>query len=203
MARTALAWLIVGAVSVTASTAIAGTEPYFTPLTESAPVVAPNADEEINAPWVVPAGISQENNTSMREIEADPTQSVGRAPDISVPGSGEQDVSAGTSQSMWDMAAYDTTSRFIFVPHESPWSAGVSRYDTWTDRNELLWRGDGQGAIGDWTNDFGAFDPATFTPNCTVFSAEEWSGEGRLFETLNPDAPVDEIDVRELDVIAR
>jgi hypothetical protein len=79
---------------------------------------------------------------------------------------------------MWDMAAYDPTSRLVFNPHESPWSAGLSRYDTWTDRNELLWRGDGQGALGDWSHDFGAFDPATFTPNCTVLAAEEWTGEG-------------------------
>ncbi len=177
----------------------AGTMPYFTPITESAPVTAPNSDEELFEPWVVPAGISQDNLTSMAEIESDPTQSVGRAPDISVPGSGEQDVTAGASQSMWDMAAFDATGRFVFVPHESPWSAGLSRYDTRRDRNELLWSGDGQGALGDWTNDYAAFDPATFTPNCTVFSAEEWSGEGRLFETLNPFAPVEKVKFRELD----
>jgi hypothetical protein len=138
----------------------------------------------------------------MSEIEADPTQSVGRAPDISVPGSGEQDVSAGSSQSMWDMSAFDVTGRFVFVPHESPWSAGLSRYDTRRDRSELLWRGDGQGALGDWSNDYAAFDPATFTPNCTVFAAEEWSGEGRLFETMNPFAPVEDIEVRELESFA-
>lgn len=191
-----------GAILAAASQAAAGTMPYFTPLTESAPVTAPNSDEELNAPWVVPTGVSQRNLTSMQEIEADPTQSVSRAPDISVPGSGEQDVSAGSSQSMWDMAAFDATGRFVFVPHESPWSAGLSRYDRYRDRNELLWNGDGQGALGDWSNDFAAFDPATFTPNCTVFVAEEWSGEGRLFETTNPFAPVEEIEVRELESIA-
>lgn len=191
-----------GAILAAASQAAAGTMPYFTPLTESAPVTAPNSDEELNAPWVVPTGVSQRNLTSMQEIEADPTQSVSRAPDISVPGSGEQDVSAGSSQSMWDMAAFDATGRFVLVPHESPWSAGLSRYDRYRDRNELLWNGDGQGALGDWSNDFAAFDPATFTPNCTVFVAEEWSGEGRLFETTNPFAPVEEIEVRELESIA-
>lgn len=191
-----------GALLALASPASAGTMPYFTPLTESAPVTAPNSDEELNAPWVVPAGLTQRNLTSMREIEADPTQSISRAPDISVPGSGEQDVTAGSSQSMWDMAAFDATGRFVFVPHESPWSAGLSRYDRFRDRSELLWNGDGQGALDDWSNDYAAFDPATFTPNCTVMVAEEWSGEGRLIETLNPFAPVDRIEVRELESIA-
>ncbi len=194
--------IVAGAILALAAPAAADTEPYFTPLTESAPVTAPNSDEELFAPWVVPNGVTQDNLTSMAEIEADPTQSVSRAPDISVPGSGEQDVSAGRSQSMWDMAAFDATGRYVFNPHESPWSAGLSRYDTWADRNELLWNGDGQGALGDWSNDFAAFDPATFTPNCTVLTAEEWSGEGRLFETTNPYASVEDIEVRELDSIA-
>ncbi len=195
-------WLFATAIAASASIAHAGTDTFFTPLTESAPVTAPNSDEEIFAPWVIPAGVSQKNLTSMKEIEADPSQSVGRAPDISVPGSGEQDVSAGAAQSMWDMAAFDPTSRYIYNPHESPWSAGVSRYDTWKDKNELLWAGDGQGALGDWSNDWAAFDPATFTDNCTVFSGEEWSGEGRLMETMNPYAPVEDIEVRELESIA-
>lgn len=190
------------AVLTMGSTAWAGSPPYFTPLTESAPVTAPNSYEEMNAPWVVPKGISQVNLTSLQEIEGDPMQSVGRAPDISVPGSGEQDVSAGRSQSMFDMAAYDATGRFVFIPHESPWSAGLSRYDRWKDENQLLWSGNGQGANGDWSNDFAAFDPATFTPNCTVLVGEEWSGTGRILETLNPFAPVEDIEVRELDSIA-
>jgi hypothetical protein len=191
-----------GAVVFGASMAVAGTEPYFTPLTESAPVTPPNSPEELTAPWTMPAGISQKNLTSMREIEADPDQSVGRAPDISVPGSGEQDVTAGSSQSMWDMAAYDATGRYVFIPHESPWSAGLSRYDRYKDETQLLWRGDGQGALNNWTNDFGAFDPATFTPNCTVLVAEEWTAEGRVIETLNPFAPTEQIHTRELESIA-
>ncbi len=194
--------LVAGAILALASSATAGTMPYFTPLTESAPVTEPNSEAELGAPWIVPAGVAQRNLTSMNEIEADPTQSISRAPDISVPGSGEQDVTAGSSQSMWDMAAFDSTGRYVFIPHESPWSAGLSRYDRESDRSELLWNGDGQGALEDWSNDFAAFDPATFTPNCTVFVAEEWSGEGRLIETLNPFAPVDRIETRELESIA-
>lgn len=173
-----------------AGAAAADTEPYFVPLTESAPVVAPNAPEELNAPWTMPAGVTQVNLTSMSEIEADAAQSVVRAP------------GAGTSGSMWDMAAYDATGRFIFNPHESPWGAGLSRYDRRKDKNVLLWAGDNNGATGDWSNDYGAFDPATFTPNCTVFVAEEWTGEGRLIETLNPFAAPANVQTRELQSIA-
>ena len=193
-------WVAAGAILSTSAPAFAQTPPYFEPLTESAPVTAPNSTEERNAPWVVPAGIDQENLTSMQEIEGDPMQSILRAPDVIDPTTGEP-MSAGTSQSMWDMAAYDATGRFVFIPHESPWGAGLSRYDRYTDEAELLWAGDGQGALENWGNDFGAFDPATFTTNCTVFVAEEWAGTGRLVETLNPFAPVDKIKVRILESI--
>ena len=90
----------------------------------------------------------------------------------------------------------------MFIPHESPWSAGLSRYDRMADQTELLWSGNGQGANNDWSGDYGAFDPATFTPNCTVLVAEEWTGEGRVMETLNPFAPADQVQIRELDSIA-
>lgn len=195
------AWMFAGAFALSASAAIAQTAPYFVPLTESAPVTAANSIEEMNSPWVAPAGITQTNLTSMDEIEADPAQSIGRAPDVTDPGTGDV-LNAGTSQSMWDMAAYDATGRFVFIPHESPWSAGLSRYDREADESTLLWAGDGQGALGNWSNDFGAFDPASFTTHCTVFVAEEWTGEGRVIETLNPYAPADQIQVRELESIA-
>ncbi len=195
-------WLLASAVLAGAPAASATTAPYFTPLTESAPVVAANAIEEIQAPWVAPEGVSQYNLTSLREVESSLLQTIGRAPDISVPGSGEQDSSAGTSQSMFDMSAFDAMGRYVFIPHESPWSAGLTRYDRWTDFSDLLWRGNGQGANGDWSQDYGAFDPAVWTPNCTVFVAEEWTGEGRLVETLNPYAPVSHIETRDLESIA-
>ncbi len=153
-------------------------------------MAAANGIEELNAPWVTPAGISQENLTSMSEIEADPAQSVNRVP------------GAGSRASMWDMSAFDATGRFVFVPHESPWGAGLSRYDRLKDENVLLWAGDNNGVKGDWSKDYAAFDPATFTPNCTVMVAEEWSGEGRLFETMNPFAAPGDVRVRELESIA-
>lgn len=195
-------WLLATAAFGIALDASATTEPYFTPLTESAPVVESNAIEEIKAPWVAPESIRQYNLTSLREVESSLLQTVGRAPDISVPGSGEQDASAGTSQSMFDMSAFDSSGRYIFIPHESPWSAGVTRYDRWEDFSTLLYRGDGQGANDDWSGDYAAFDPAVWTPNCTVFAAEEWSGEGRVVETMNPYAPASHIENRELESIA-
>jgi hypothetical protein len=134
--------------------------------------------------------VSQYNLTSLREVESSLPQTIGRA------------VGAGTSASMFDMSAFDTSGRYIFIPHESSWSAGVTRYDRWDDFAELIYRGNGQGAVGDWSADYAAFDPATFTPNCTVFAAEEWSGEGRVIETLNPYAPEGQIENRELESIA-
>ena len=84
-----------GAVAASASVASAGTPPFFVPLTESAPVTAANSDEEMNQPWITPANITQENLTSMDEIEGDIGQSVVRVPGV------------GRSASMWDMVAFD------------------------------------------------------------------------------------------------
>lgn len=174
------------------SFAVAGTDLWFTPLTESAPVTLPNSSEELGQPWVTPPGISQTNLTSMDEIEGAMLagQSVVRAP------------LAGTSASMWDMVAYDPTGQYIFIPHETPWGAGCSRYDIVNDFNEIIFQGDGGGFGGDWSNDYAAFDPARFTPNGTVFLGEEWSGEGRIIEVLNPMAAAQDIRWRELQSIA-
>ncbi len=55
--------------------------------------------------------------------------------------------------------------------------------------------------MGDWSGDYGSFDPCRYTPNGTLFLAEEWTGEGRVIEVRNPfDAPEDVV-VRELDSI--
>lgn len=186
-----LTYLITSTSLITLSQlAFAGTEPFFTPLTASAVVADPNSIAEMNTPWVAPAGLAQENLTSMDEIEGDPAQSV-----VRVPGT-------GTQASMWDMVAYDDNGKYVFIPHETPWGAGVSRYDVKNDVSEVLFAGDQSGAANDWSDDWAAFDPATFTPNRTVLAAEEWSGEGRVMEILNPFAPVDQIQVRELESIA-
>ncbi|MHA7836696.1 MAG: alkaline phosphatase PhoX [bacterium] len=178
----------------------AGTAPYFHPLQQSAAVAPPNHVNELNSPWQTPGGISQVNLTSMSEIEADIEQSVQRVP-------------AGRSSSMWDMLAYDPSGRYVFIPHETPFGAGLSRYDTETDTTELLFAGDQEASLTSlcdsqpleaerdptnpacpaWDFDFGAFDPARWTPNGTVILAEEWTALGRVVEILDPlgPAPID------------
>jgi hypothetical protein len=165
--------------------ATAGTAPYFNPLVQSTAVASPNHVNELTSPYVAPAGISQENLLSLQEVEADVTQSIQR-------------VAAGTSSSMFDMLAYDRTGRYIFIPHETPFGAGVSRYDTVLDRTVLLLAGDEMAAdtsscdttttnpCPQWRYDFGAFDPSRFTPNGTVIAAEEWTALGRVVEILDP-----------------
>lgn len=177
--------------------AIAGTHTWFTPLTESAPVAAPNEIEELTAPWVVAdAGISQVNIVNMRQVEdvvlgAD--ESIVRVPGL------------GTGASMFDMIAYDPSGNFLFIPHETLNGAGVSRHDIAARKTEVLFQGDQQGdrstGLG-WENDWGAFDPCRFTPNGTLFLAEEWSGMGRVIEVLNPFGEQGDIEIRELNSIA-
>jgi uncharacterized protein len=179
--------LLTAAASLTVSqVALAGTDIYFNPLTQSGVVSASNSAVEMNSPWLVPPGLSQVNLTSLDEIEKDVVQSV-----VRVPGT-------GTQASMIDMLAFDDEGENIFMPHETPFGAGVTRYNLANDFAETLFRGDQGGAAGNWANDYGAFDPATFTPNRTVFLGEEWAGEGRIIEVLNPHAPVAAIQKREL-----
>ncbi|MGD8926203.1 MAG: DUF839 domain-containing protein [Thioalkalispiraceae bacterium] len=160
--------------------ACAATDIYFNPLTQSAAVAqVPNHVNELNSPWQVPAGVSYTNLTSLHEIEADADQSSVRVPGL------------GSNSSMTDMSAFDPSGRYIFLPHETQFGAGVSRYDTVTDKTVNLFRGDMNGSHGDWSGDFGALDPATWTPANTLLIAEEWSGEGRMFEVMNPMADVE------------
>lgn len=170
------------------SLALAADEPYFTPLRQSAAVVPPNHVSELTSPWQVPAGVSQRNLTSLREVEEDSAQSTQR-------------VDAGAISSMFDMLAYDPSGRYIFIPHETPYGAGVSRYDTHADKTELLFAGDsaagndsscGLDLCDSWSHDFAAFDPARWTPNGTIWLAEEWAGLGRVVEVLNPLGPAPE-----------
>lgn len=168
----------------------AGTDTWFTPLTQSAPIVTANGIEETGGPWTTPEGILQNNRVSMREVEdaiLSPGQSI-----VRVPG-------AGTSACMIDMMAFNKTASHIFLPHETPTGAGVSRYDIYANKCEVIFAGD---ATGNWANDYGAFDPCRWTPNGTLFLGEEWSGEGRVIEILNPMADVADIQFRELNSIA-
>ena len=206
--RAALASASLIVASCAATAAWAGTEPFFNPLTQSTAVASPNHLNELHSPWQVPAGLKYRNLMSLKEVEADATQSVQRVP-------------AAAVSSMFDMLAYDPSGRYIFIPHETPFGAGLSRYDTTEDRTELLFAGDATASdsacrsmpCAAWAYDFAAFDPARWTPNGTVLLGEEWSGLGRLVEILKPldDAPaypvasalVEGEDYRILDSVAR
>lgn len=169
-----------------ASTVSAGTDVYFNPLTQSSAVATPNHINEVNSPWQVPAGISYKNLTSMKEVEGVVAQSIIRVPGL------------GSSASMFDMVSYDPTGKYVFIPHETQKGAGVTRYSIENDFAEVIMAGD---ASGNWTSDYGAFDPSTWTPNNTLLVAEEWSGQGRVFEITNPMDPVSMIQFRELNSI--
>jgi hypothetical protein len=181
-----------------ATQAVAGTETWFTPLTESAVVTAPNSTEELTAPWTSPAGIEQFNIVNMRQVEdavLGAGQSIVRVPGLS------------TGAAMFDMIAYDPTGDYLFIPHETANGAGVSRHAIKTRITEVLFQGDQQGVRnegGGWGSDYGAFDPCRFTPNGTLWLAEEWSGEGRVIEVLNPfvEDPANDTEIREVHSIA-
>jgi len=174
-------------VAVACSSAHAGTDIYFNPLTQAASVAqVPGHVNELSNPWLVPAGVSYVNLTSISEIEADPDQSAVRVPGL------------GNNAVMFDMSAFDPTGRYIFLPHETQYGAGLTRYDMKTNKAVNLIAGDMNGSHGDWSADYGAFDPATWSPVNTVLLGEEWSGQGRIFEVLNPMADPADIQLREL-----
>ncbi|WP_367874720.1 alkaline phosphatase PhoX [Luteolibacter sp. Populi] len=172
--------------------ALAGTDIWFTPLTGSAPVVPAATLGEHASPWVAPEGIHQKNIVSLREVEdqvLSPDQSI-----IRVPGQ-------GTSASMFDMLSFDPTGSYLFIPHETPIGAGCTRVSLYDNSSEVILAGDQQGAVGNWANDYGAFDPSRWTPNNTLFLAEEWAGYGRVVEILNPLADATQIQHRVLESI--
>ncbi|MEM9622298.1 MAG: alkaline phosphatase PhoX [Pseudomonadota bacterium] len=177
-AKRAAAGALAIAMAQLTTSAYAGSEPFFTPLTQSSAVASPNHVNELNSPWQVPAGITSTNLVNMAAVEADVNQSIQRVP-------------AGNVSTMFDMLAYDPTGRYIFIPHETPVGAGVTRYDAEAGVSHLLFAGNQTGDRSmpngeTWQYDFGAFDPARFTPNGTVILAEEWSGQGRVIEVMEP-----------------
>lgn len=117
-------------------------------------------------------------------VEADIVQSIVRVPGL------------GSSASMIDMIACDAKGEYLFLPHETLVGAGVSRYDIANDTSVVLFRGDTGGLSGNSANDWGAFDPSTWTTNGTLFLAEEWSGQGHVIEALNPMADPAGIEIR-------
>lgn len=185
--------LIAGTTVAALAPLFAGTETWFTPLTESATVLSPNSTEELTAPWISPSGISQVNLVNLRQVEdvvLGAAQSIVRVPGL------------GNTSSMFDMIAYDPSGSYLFIPHETSVGAGVTRHDIHNRKSEVLFAGD---QSGDWTNDYGAFDPCRFTPNNTLWLAEEWSGEGRVIEVVNPFVDLENgetTSIREVNTIA-
>jgi hypothetical protein len=188
MRSTSLRCLAAGIALVLAQSATAGTDVFFNPLTQSTAVSTANSVNEKSTPWQMPAGLGWKNLTSMSEAETTLGNSIVRAP------------GQGTSAAMFDMADFSEDGKYVFIPHETPCGAGASRYDVVADKVEVIFRGDNGGCAtpANWTNDYAAFDPATYTPNGTLLLGEEWAGQGRLIEILNPKAPVADIQAREL-----
>src|SRR3970040_1219110 len=109
MMRTRLAkGVVAAAVAAVAQSAVAGTDIYFNPLTQSSAVATPNHVNELSSPCQPPPGLSQVTLTSLREAEADMNQSL-----IRVPG-------ADTSATMLDMSAFSPDGKWLFLPHETP-----------------------------------------------------------------------------------
>jgi hypothetical protein len=119
MRNLVILFLATAIVNIFVQTEISATDIFFNPLTQSAAVASPNHINELNSPWQVPAGLTQANLLSLQEVEADVNQSVVRVLPADTP----------AQASMFDMIAYDPTGNFLFIPHETPFGAGVSRHD--------------------------------------------------------------------------
>jgi hypothetical protein len=93
----------------------------------------------------------------------------------------------------WDMMDIGGASNeFIYIPMEVASGAGVVRYDRDTGLSTTLLGGDTSlgfsSTPGSWdplNDNFGAIDPAVITPTNTLLVAEEWTGNGRMFEISN------------------
>jgi len=93
----------------------------------------------------------------------------------------------------WDMMDIGGASnQFIYIPMEVGRGAGVVRYDRDAGLSTTLLGGNNTGVFsstpGSWSatdDDFGAIDPAVITPSNTLVVAEEWTGNGRMFEISN------------------
>ncbi len=179
---------VASAVALAVSSSLhAGTAPYFIPLTSSQLIDYPDGNKVCNdgincvsqtilsertGPYKLPLGATQSNVLNMEDVENTVGESIVR-------------VDNGQNSSMFDMLAYDPTGDYIFIPHETTQGAGLSRHKVSTGVTEVLFKGDETRnyVSGD---DYGAFDPARWTPNETVIVAEEWAGTGRMVEVCNP-----------------
>ena len=138
----------------------------FTPL--DAPATAGNTDQAL-APFVLPSGWTQKFITDRDTLTA-----------RGMP----------ATFGNWDMVAIaGASSKHVYIPMEVSQGAGVIRYNRDTDDFVTILEGNNTGIFasdpGNWNplnDDYGALDPAEVTPFGTVLTAEEWSGNGRIFE---------------------
>lgn len=154
-----------------AATAVPATAP-FDPLTS--PATAAETDEA-TAPFKLP---NLWNQTKVVDVADMDVKFGGNYP---------------TTFRMWDMIEFSPTGKLLYIPHEVQQGAGVTRYNMVSGVAKILIQGNNTGIFesdpAQWdasNDDFGAFDPAVFTPNRTLVVGEEWSGNGRMFEMMNP-----------------
>ncbi|MBS4051429.1 MAG: DUF839 domain-containing protein [Methylomonas sp.] len=147
----------------------------FTPLTASA--TSGNTNENTK-PFKLPAGWMQ---TELTDVNAMNALFGGSYP---------------STFRAWDMLDIGGANHeFIYIPHEVQQGAGVTRYNRDNGTAAILLQGNNTGIFqsnpASWSaasDDFGALDPAVLTPWNTLLTGEEWAGNGRLFEMLNPEA---------------
>ena len=144
----------------------------FTPLT--APATSLNTNEATN-PFLLPAGWMATKVTDRITLSSQ---------------TGFQ-----STFGSWDMMDIGGIyNEFIYIPMEVGKGSGVVRYNRDTGISTTLMGGNNTGVFsstpGTWSatnDDYGSFDPAVITPSNTLLVAEDWSGNGRIFEISNPD----------------
>lgn len=144
---------------------------YFTPLT--APANFGNTSEATN-PFLLPTGWMATKVTDRLTLSSQ----------------------AGFQSTFgsWDMMDIGgANNEFVYIPMEVGRGAGAVRYNRDTGISTTLLGGNNTGIFsstpGTWSatnDDFGAIDPAVITPTNTLVVAEEWTGNGRMFEISNP-----------------
>ena len=162
----------IAAFIIATAPAVANAIDPFTPLT--APATSSNTNEATN-PFLLPTGWIATKVTDRNTLSSQ----------------------AGFQSTFgsWDMIDIGGASNeFIYIPMEVASGAGVVRYNRDNGSSTTLLGGntslgfsstpDGWSALND---NFGAIDPAVITPANTLVVAEEWTGNGRMFEISNPE----------------
>ena len=162
--------ILIAVIIATASTAAHAIDP-FVPLT--APATSSNTNEA-TTPFLLPTGWIATKVTDR----------------VTLSGQTGYQSSFGS----WDMMNVGGVhNELIYIPMEVGTGAGVVRYNRDTGLSTTLLGGNNTGVFsstpGTWSplnDDFGAIDPAVITPTNTLVVAEEWTGNGRMFEISNP-----------------